>query len=84
MNDLVPTKCIDFPPVAAQEKLKLQRFLKSTGEFMEVDFEIEEVTIIRVSVAAARADVVTILNKVAANEKKKQREGDKKEGENDE
>ena len=64
---------IDFPPVGNTEKLKLQRFIKTTSEFMEVDFEIEEVTAIRVSVAAERQDVATLLRKVAANEKRKQR-----------
>ena len=64
---------VDFPPVGNTEKLKLQRFIKTTSEFMEVDFEIEEVTAIRVSVAAERQDVATLLRKVAANEKRKQR-----------
>ena len=63
---------VDFPPVGNTEKLKLQRFIKTTGDFMEVEFEIEEVTVIRVRVPASRQDVATMLRKVAANEKRKQ------------
>ncbi len=71
-------KCVDFPPVGNTEKIKLQRFLKTTSEFMEVEFEVEEVTMLRVIVDADRPDVVTIISKVAANEKRKQKNGDKK------
>lgn len=63
---------VDFPPVGSTEKIKLQRFIKTTSEFMEVDFEVDEVTAIRVSVDADRQDVATLLRKVAANEKRKQ------------
>ena len=63
---------VEFPPVDNTEKIKLQRFIKTTSEFMEVDFEVGEVTIVRVSVAADRQDVATLLRKVAANEKRKQ------------
>ena len=69
------TKCVDFPPVENTEKIKLQRFLKTTSEFMDVDFEIEEVTIIRVTVDADRPDVITMISKVASNEKRKQSNG---------
>ncbi len=71
------TRCVDFPPVANTEKIKLKQFLKTTSEFMDVDFEVEEVTIIRVTVDANRPDVLTIINKVAVNEKRKQKNGKK-------
>jgi hypothetical protein len=64
-------KKVLFPPVGPEEEAKLTRFLNTTGEFMDVALAVKKVTIIEVQVNAERADVVTVLSKIAAAEKKK-------------
>ena len=73
-KDLFPTKKIDFPAVGPTDKVKLTRFFETIGEFMETDIEVTEVTTMQVVVDASRSDVVTIISKVAANEKRKAKE----------
>lgn len=67
----IPNTEVLFPPVNAEGKVKLQRFLKTVSEFMDVEIEVAEVTIIRATPEEGRLDVLTVLNKIAANEKKK-------------
>ncbi len=71
---LSPVRTIDFPPVEVEEKVKLTRFFKTIGEFMETDIEVIEVTTLRVKVSRARVDVITMISKVAAQQKKKERD----------
>lgn len=73
---LSPIRTIDFPPIEVEEKVKLIRFFKTIGEFMEADIEVIEVTTLRVKVSRNRADVVTMISKVAAQQKKKEKEQD--------
>jgi hypothetical protein len=66
------TKTITFPPANADEEAKIRRFLKTVGEFMGVDLEPQLVTIVGVEVPMDRPDVITVLNKAAAGQKKKE------------
>ena len=74
MTPLIQYKNIDFPPVGPTDKVKLTRFFETIGEFMETDIEVEEVTTMRVKVNASRPDVITMINKVASNERRKEKE----------
>ena len=65
-------KQIVFPPMDAQEEAKFRRFLTTTGEFMGVELESELMTVITVKVPGDRPDVVTVMNKLAAANKKRQ------------
>ena len=71
---LSPLRTIDFPPVETEERLKLTRFFKTIGEFMETDIEVVEVTTLRVKVSRNRTDVIAILSKIAAKQKQKEKE----------
>ena len=71
---LSPIRTIDFLPVETEERLKLTRFFKTIGEFMETDIEVVEVTTLRVKVSRNRADVITMISKVAAKQKRKEKE----------
>jgi hypothetical protein len=72
----MPVKKIQFPAMEPAELAKLTKFLETTGQFMEVGIRVVEVTTVTAIVDAERADVVTILNKVAANEKIKQKKSE--------
>ena len=73
----IPNKEILFPPVDAAGKVRLQRFIKTVEEFMDVTIKVDEVTIIRAIPEEGRADVRLILSKVAANEKDKKPKDEK-------
>lgn len=64
-------KKIQFPAMEPEALAKLTQFLETTGEFMGVGIRVVEVTTVQAIVDSERADVITILNKVAMNEKKK-------------
>jgi len=71
---LSPIRTIDFPSIEVEEKVKLTRFFKTIGEFMEADIEVIEVTALRVKVSRDRADVITIISKVLAKQKQNEKE----------
>ncbi len=60
------TTTIQFPPATAEQEVKLERFIKTVGEFMDGEIVIEKVTIIQAKVLSERQDIATILRKVAA------------------
>ena len=60
-----------FPPVGKEDETRLTKLLEDISEFMKVPIKVEKVTTIRARIAGNRADVVLILNKIAANEKTK-------------
>ncbi len=66
---LSPLRSIDFPPVEVEDKVRLTRFFKTIGEFMEADIEVVEVITLQVRVSRNRADVIAIISKVAAKQK---------------
>ena len=67
-------RTIDFPSIEVEEKVKLTRFFKTIGEFMEADIEVIEVTALRVKVSRDRADVITIISKVLDKQKQNEKE----------
>jgi hypothetical protein len=73
----INTKKVVFPAVRGEARAKLDRFLKNVGEFMDVEIDLHETVIVEAEVDADRQDVVTILTKVAANEKRKATNGSK-------
>lgn len=66
-----PNPIVLFPPVDAAGKSRIQRFLKTMEEFMDVEIKVDEVTILRATPEDGRPDVLAILRNVAANEKNK-------------
>lgn len=66
---------VQFPPADQESKKKLTAFLENVSEFMAAPIKITKVTIIQAEVIGDRPDVMTILNKVAEREKKKETNG---------
>jgi len=58
-------KGVVFPAMNAEEEAKLKRLLKTIGEFMGDGIETEAVVVTKANVPDDRADMVTVLNKIA-------------------
>ena len=67
----IGTKSIDFPLLGATEEAKLKRFLETASEFMDAEIETELMTVVVAKVDESRKDVVTVLTRVQAAQKKK-------------
>jgi len=69
---------VDYPPMDAKEEAKLKRFLETASEFMNAEIDTELMTVVVAKVDADRKDVVTVLTKIQAAQKKKVKEEESK------
>lgn len=70
---MTDTRTIQFPPLEVNEATQILKFLPTMAEFMDAEITAREevIKILRVDVPIDRADVITILNKLADSKKKK-------------